>query len=616
MELPFRAKGDQLLPSGELTDIRRRLRTLAPRHDLATVIACAFDHRTRMLPFFFADTRMAPAGVRAIGSALVDAGMDKTRIVLQQWNKNFRPSRMRLDGRMPDLFCVSSMSLHMREVHALLRDASRIDPANRPLVLAGGSVCVYEPWKVFSTDAGDPFSPDVVVTGEEYVFLNLLEVLLSYRGQGESLRAAFTRARDKGALDSVPGLIYGRGGREGAPAELIDTGIQRLVADLDELPHPALGYALLEAPSGQATLGSQPLPPKRVGRYSRIGSLVMTFGCKYGCGYCPIPGYNQRNLRFKSGPRIADEMARISREFGIRNFFGADDNFFNDKARVLEIVKCIHDAKDDLGSVRRRVRWGTEATVHDTLALREHLPMMRQAGLRALWLGIEDMTGALVKKGQTVDKTLEAFSLLCEIGISPMPMMMHHDAQPFYTRGKPDGLYNQVRLLRKAGAVSLQVLMVTPSAGSKLYEDTFRSGMVYESVAGRPVADNMYDGNFVIASLVKKPWRKQINLTLAYLSFYNIFRMVGLMFARRSPLSRKRVLLQILGIAGLGYTIRRTTGWMFRLMTGRIRRMTRPTFSALPMRSVDGGIASHDLPAMMVPFDQPPAAPVPQPQNA
>ena len=50
-----------------------------------------FDHRTRMLPFIYADTHMAPAGVRAIGSAMVDSGFDKTRIVLQQWNRNFRP---------------------------------------------------------------------------------------------------------------------------------------------------------------------------------------------------------------------------------------------------------------------------------------------------------------------------------------------------------------------------------------------------------------------------------------------------------------------------------------------------------------------------------------------
>src|SRR5215213_1481662 len=104
MELPRRSRGDELLRPGEMLALRERLRQMSPRHDLVSVIACAFDHRTRMLPFIYADTRMVPAGVRAIGSALVDVGFSKTRIVLQQWNRNFCPSRMQLDGRAPDLF--------------------------------------------------------------------------------------------------------------------------------------------------------------------------------------------------------------------------------------------------------------------------------------------------------------------------------------------------------------------------------------------------------------------------------------------------------------------------------------------------------------------------------
>src|SRR5258705_3848151 len=119
MELPRRARGDELLKPGELTRLRERLRTVAPDHDLATVIACAFDHRTRMLPFIFADTRMAPAGVRAIGSAMVDAGFDKTPVVLQQWNRNFRPSRMQLDGRIPEPFLVVSLSLQSADCTGL-----------------------------------------------------------------------------------------------------------------------------------------------------------------------------------------------------------------------------------------------------------------------------------------------------------------------------------------------------------------------------------------------------------------------------------------------------------------------------------------------------------------
>src|ERR1700675_1334273 len=135
MELPRRTHGDELIRPGELTDLRNRLRRLASQHDLVSVIAYAFDHRTRMLPFIFADTRMAPAGVRAIGSALVDAGFEKTRIVLQQWNRHFRPSRMQLDGRIPDLFMVSSMSLHSEECMELIRGPPRIDPAPHPLII-------------------------------------------------------------------------------------------------------------------------------------------------------------------------------------------------------------------------------------------------------------------------------------------------------------------------------------------------------------------------------------------------------------------------------------------------------------------------------------------------
>ena len=98
--------------------------------------------------------------------------------------------------------------------------------------------------------------------------LSLIEVLLSVRGRGESIRSAFVRARDRGALDDVPGLVYSRGSPNGMPEELIDTGMQRLVGDLDELPHPVLGYRLLEPPSRHATLSTRALAVDQVRRKS------------------------------------------------------------------------------------------------------------------------------------------------------------------------------------------------------------------------------------------------------------------------------------------------------------------------------------------------------------
>ena len=552
-----------------------------------------------MLPFIYSDTRMAPAGVRSIGSALVAAGFDKTRIVLQQWNRNFRPSTMQLDGRMPDLFLVSTMGLHLGQAMAMIRDAQRIDPAHRPLIIAGGPQARYQPDDLFSGNPANPACADVVVTGEEFVFLSLLEVLLSFRDAGESMRSAFFRARDAGALDHISGLVFGRGdgGERGGPPEaMIDTGIQRLLGNLDELPDAVLGYALLEAPSRRASLAAKAIPASRVRWLSPISSIILTYGCKFACSYCPIPGYNQRQYRTKSGERIAQEMWQLHKHYGLRHFFGCDDNFFNDEKHTMEIVEALATAEFAGVPLRQKARWYTEVTVHDTIKMKEHLPRIRESGCRALWLGVEDMTATLVKKGQSVNTTIDAFHALRRAGICPMPMMMHHDSQPLYSRGTNYGLLNQVRLLRQAGAPSLQVLMITPSAGSKLYESTFASGQVFRTVGGRPVEAYMYDGNHVIASHLAKPWKKQVNLLLAYLYFYNPvwFVLAVLRFRPRNKLGHRPALLQVFGMLGLLHTIRRSAGWGVRLAFRKIERFAAPPGMPMPMHAVDGGPAAHD----------------------
>ena len=594
MELPRRTRGDELLKPGELTNLRRRLRLVAPQHDLTTVIACAFDHRTRMLPFIFADTRMAPAGVRAIGSAMVDSGFTKTRIVLQQWNRHFRPSEMRLDGKIPDIFMVSSMGLHFEQSMEMIRDACRIDPAHRPLIIAGGPNSVYQPYDVFSADPQNPASADVAVTGEEFVLLSLMEVLLAVRANGESMRSAFIRARDTGALDNITGLVFARGDRHGVAEELVDTGIQRLLGDLDELPSSVLGYRLLEAPSRRATLGAEALPAHRIRRVSPISSIVLTFGCKFACQYCPIPAYNQRQHRIKSGGRIAEEMWQLNKEYGLKYFFGADDNFFNTKSRTLEIVETLARAEFDGVPLRKKVRWHTEVTVHDTLQMKDHLPLIHDSGCRALWLGVEDLTATLVNKGQSAAKTVEAFGYLTDAGICPMPMMMHHDSQPLYSRGTNYGLLNQIKILRKAGAVSLQVLMMTPSAGTKLYEPAFTDGLVFQRVGGKEVAPHMYDGNHVVASGSKHPWQKQINMLIGYAYFYNPVWLIAALVRKKTKVSQKAAGMQLIGMLGLLQTVRRTFTWALRLMFGKIERLAKPPTSLIPMRGADGTAASHD----------------------
>ena len=219
-------------------------------------------------------------------------------------------------------------------------------------------------------------------------------------------------------------------------------------------------------------------------------------------------------------------MEGIAGTYAITNFFGTDDNFFNDTKKTLDIAETLARRVRAGRRPLCKVRWGTEVTVHDTIRLREHLPVIRQSGLLAVWMGVEDLTGTLVKKGQSESKTLESFQLLRQNGILPVPMMVHHDSQPLVTRRSNYGLINQLRTLRKAGALYTQVLMLTPSPGSKWYESTFTSGLAFERVDGQPIDPHIVDGNYVVASKHDRPWLKQLNLLGGYTYFFNPLRML------------------------------------------------------------------------------------------
>ncbi len=598
MELPFRAAGDELLPPGAMRALRERVRALASGRDLSAVVAYAFDHRTRVLPFIFIDRRMAPGGPRAVAAALLDAGVARTRVVLQQWNRRFDPAAMQIDGRRPDLFCVSSMGLHGREMDRLIRRANQIPAAHRPLVIAGGPRTNYEPWRVFGSDPGDPWGADVASTGEVFVLLSLLEVLLEERSPRETLRQTFLRCRDRGWLDHVPGLVYARGPEDGVAETLVDTGMQRLLQDLDELPDPVLGYSCLEAPSRRSELAPRPLLPERVRRYTPVASLEMTYGCKFRCPYCPIPAYNQHQDRQKSPERLVHEFRSLRETYGIPWFFGTDDNFFNRKERTLSIVEALARARLSDGTpLAKRVRWGTEVTVHDTYEMREHLGLVRRAGARALWLGVEDMTATLVKKGQSIDKTREVFRALRDARIHPMPMMMHDDGQPLVSLKNARGLINQTQLLRNAGAMTFQVLYLGPAHGSKLFNETYESGLAYARVGDHDVDESMLGGNYVVASRHPRPWQRQLNGVLAYAWFYNPLRFVK---ALVWPKNRKHGLYdafyQVFGMCGLLWNLRRTPWWMWKLLRGPVVRASDVPHTRVLMMSPDGGPAPHDIP--------------------
>jgi hypothetical protein len=156
-------------------------------------------------------------------------------------------------------------------------------------------------------------------------------------------------------------------------------------------------------------------------------------------------------------------------------------------------------------------------------------------------------------------------------------MMMHHDGQPLYSREGMYGLLNQVNFLRKAGAQSMQVTVLTPAVGTRSYESNFSDGLVFDTVGGKPVLQYQFDGNHAVASNSAKPWRAQLNVLAAYTYFYNPINFLRSVLRPANTMSLAGAQDQLIGMLGLAKTAWESSRWAFRLWRGPItRRMTPP----------------------------------------
>lgn len=590
MELPRRKSDDVYIPDGAFTAMIDNLRQRKDAHDLSIAIVYAFDYRTRMLPYWYADRRMAPCSVRTLGDCLYAAGFKNVRIILQQWTPNFRPSKAAINGRPIDIFMVSAMQVHAEPAYDMVREACRMGP-KRPLILAGGPKAIYEPVDYLDLGPEPGMSADCVVTGEAFVMLELLNAILEHKSSNRTCLEAYRAARNSGDLERVPGLVYLP---SDAPAErlyAINTGVQRLLGNLDEMPMPDAGYRMLEPPHRRETLAAEPYPPHKVGKLSIVASVISTHGCKFACSYCPIPAVNQRTWRHKSPQRLAEEIRHIHENFGIREFFSTDDNFFNNRQTVIELMTAMAETTTRGKPLGEEIRFYTEATEFDVHKNLDILPLCRKGGMRAIWFGIEDITAELVNKGQTPGKTTIVYDAMRRLGIEPMCMMIHNDDQPLRSpNGTLNGLVNQARYMFEKGAVSYQCTYLGPAVGTADFEPAAKSRMLYRRVAGYTVPQAFQDGNHVAASRHPRPWERQMNVIRGYATFYNPINAIKIALNwRHDSLAGRRLLFQLVGQIGILLTAPKLFWWAKKLKKGPIEVWDGLQHARIPMIDVTTG---------------------------
>ena len=190
------------------------------------------------------------------------------------------------------------------------------------------------------------------------------------RGEGDLTFRELLRALERGTgFEAICGLSYRSGADQSA--EWRDNAT-RPVHSLEgsEIRLPKRSARVL---NGYTLLGRQ------------VDVVETSRGCTYDCSFCSIIEMRGRNFHTYSYDRVLDDI-RDARDHGARTIFLVDDNIMLNVRRFEGMCRAIIDA--DLNQIDYFVQAMTSsiATHGETLA-----PLMRQAGFRYVFLGIENI---------------------------------------------------------------------------------------------------------------------------------------------------------------------------------------------------------------------------------
>ncbi|HEY8551808.1 MAG TPA: radical SAM protein [Vicinamibacterales bacterium] len=246
--------------------------------------------------------------------------------------------------RRPDVVGLSVMTFQRRTAQRVIALIRRLHPTAR--IVVGG----YDP--SLATDVWCASIPpvDFVVRGEGD---------LTFRELIRALEAGGHRDR----LASIAGLSW-------RDADGFRHNPDRHVSRLDDVRPPDRGARVLD---GSTFLGRP------------VDVIETSRGCTFDCSFCSIIEMRGRNFhRFPLG-RVLDDI-RDARARGARALFIVDDNISLDVHRFAELCRQIVEAR--LNDVDYLVQAMTSPIAQHGATL---APLMRRAGFRYVFLGIENV---------------------------------------------------------------------------------------------------------------------------------------------------------------------------------------------------------------------------------
>lgn len=332
----------------------------------------------------------------------------------------------------PGIIGISSMSFTF--LYALALAKSLKCKLDVPVVIGGNHVSLY-PAEVLSHGC---FDIGVVGEGEQTFFEVVRAINIdTLHNLGERLH-------------NIRGLVF-RGGDN----RVIQTQPREFIANLDELPYPAVELLNIKRYCG-------------CNLKNPYMTMMTSRGCPFKCYFCSKAPWGDTH-RYHSAERVVSEVERLINEFGIRSIDFFDDTFTIDRGRVLKIAKLIK---------QRGLHFDFGVMTRADLVDKEIVASLKDAGCKIMAIGVESGSQKILgklNKNLGLDKIRDAFRWANKKGIRTVG---------FFMIGNPaetmDEINETLRFIRQINADWFKANILIPYPGSRLYRSMLENGELRE----------------------------------------------------------------------------------------------------------------------------------------
>jgi radical SAM superfamily enzyme YgiQ (UPF0313 family) len=198
------------------------------------------------------------------------------------------------------------------------------------------------------------------------------EIDIGVFGEGEeTIRDVLERLSRHQSLLGVRGTVIRQNG------QIVENDRREPIKDMDDIPLPAR-HLLKDLRLYSHT-------PFRGAKF--MTTMITSRGCVFNCGFCDQSVFG-RAWRHHSPEYVVAEIAHLKEKYGVDFISFEDDNFMISTKRTAEICRRMIDSDF-------QISWSCLGHVTE---LDEHvLPLMKKAGCRTIYLGIESGSARILE---------------------------------------------------------------------------------------------------------------------------------------------------------------------------------------------------------------------------